>query len=182
MPKDRSKKKKWKGATRNPLAGFRTCSLTISHYHCTIAGTLRFNELHNLKLKHCCRWLGTCSQLFMSWVFHREKRQPYGNWHGARAVTTWGFPPCSLLMLSIAVVMHFYCFPTHLPIKWGARIFQMGGGGGKASEEGKVSGGWSNATARRLSLQFVCTVSARVPQLAMSAFLMLIISLITFSL
>lgn len=125
---------------RNPLAGFRTCSPTISHYHCTIAGTLRFNELHNLKLKHCCRWLVTCSQLFMSWVFHREKRQPYGNWHGARAVTTWGFPPCSLLMLSIAVVMHFYCFPTHLPIKWGERIFQMGGGGGKASEEGKVSG------------------------------------------
>jgi len=44
---------------------------------------------------------------------------------------------CSLLMLSIAVVIHFYCFCTHLPIKWGERISRRGGGkGGKTGEKG----------------------------------------------
>jgi len=62
---------------------------------------------------------------------------------------------CSLLMLSIAVVIHFYCFCTHLPIKWGERISRWGGG--KVGKGGKtVERGWENIFPFNFSLHSVC--------------------------
>jgi len=58
-------------------------------------------------------------------------------------------------MLSIAVVIHFYCFCTHLPIKWGERISRWGGG--KVGKGGKtVERGWENVFPFNFSLHSVC--------------------------
>lgn len=84
-----------------------------------------------------------------------------GNWHGLPASDNLRFFFCHLMLLA-AVVIRFYCFCTHLALKWRKRTARWGAKKGA-------------------SFQFVCPVSARAPQLPLSAFLMLIISLITFS-
>lgn len=163
----------------------------------TIASTPRFNELQNLKLKHSCR-LVTCTLLFLSRATQKgvlcrrssgssrmEIGTDPGQWQPEvfHCVAGWLFPFNSL-RCSCSSYIYFYCFCTHLPIKWRERTFS-----GRA-RVGKIKGGqgeekgatFLHPPAQCPSFQFVCSVSTPAPQLAVSAFLRLIISVITFSL